>query len=105
MSDITIAVASSVAALAMSLVIAGRFTTEVVRALSYGAMTMFGAHVLGVAIVAPIASKSADILGIGAFIWLIAATLAVCIRGVRRSFGGKWTALIVSFPPNSGDSG
>lgn len=59
-------------------------------------MTVLGAHVAGIAIVAPIASKSADILGIAAFIWLIAVTLAVCVRGVRHSFAGKPTALIGS---------
>jgi hypothetical protein len=96
MSDITIAVASSIAAFAMSLVVTGRFAIEVVRALTYGAMIVFGAHAFGVAIMAPMASKFADILGIVAFIWLIAATLMVCVRGARRSFSEKRTGLIGS---------
>ena len=95
MSDITIAVASSLAALAMSMALTGRVAIEVVRTLSYSAMVAFGAHVLGVAIIAPISSRLADALGIGAFVWLIVALLAVCARGLRRSISGKQRPLIV----------
>ncbi|KQN00842.1 hypothetical protein ASE85_09480 [Sphingobium sp. Leaf26] len=93
MSDITIVIAESLAALAMSLVITSRITIEAVRVLSYGALIVFGAHAFGVAIMAPIASRFADMLGIIAFVWLIAATLAVCARGVRRSSSGNRSAL------------
>ena len=93
MSDITIVVAESLAALAMSLVITSRITIEVVRVLSYGAMIVFGAHAFGVVIIAPIASRFSDMLGIFAFVWLIAAIIAVCVRGVHRSFGGDAVCL------------
>jgi sulfite exporter TauE/SafE len=93
MGDITIVVAESLAALAMSLAITSRITIEVVRVLSYGAMIVFGARIFGVEIMAPIASRFAEMLDIIAFVWLIVATLAVCARGIRRSFSGKRSAL------------
>jgi hypothetical protein len=93
MSDITLAVASSLAALSASLVIAGRVAVDVVRTLSWGAMGVFGSHVLGVMITAPMSPRLTDTLGILAFVWLIAATPAVCARGLRRSISGKRSAL------------
>ena len=99
MTDITIAVASSLAALAMSLVVTNRVVIDVVRTLSWGAMVVFGSHVFGVAITAPVPPRLAETFDIGAFVWLIAATLVACVRGPLRSIGSKRSALNGSFPP------
>lgn len=89
MSDITIAVIFSLSALAMSLNWSGKVSIAVARTLSIPAMGLMGAHVLGVRITAPIASATADTFGIIASGWLLVATLALCVRGLRRPVNDK----------------
>lgn len=93
MSDITVAVIFSFSALAMSFVIIKSIPIEATRTLSYTAIGLLCAHILGIKITAPIEPHIADKLGIAVIVWLIAATLAVCIRGLRGPVNDKPTAL------------
>ena len=93
MSDITSSVIFSLSALAMSLVIIGRVSMPVIRTLSYAAVGVQCAHILGVKITAPIDLRLSNNLGVAVIVWLIAATLAVCMRGLRRPFSDKPPAL------------
>jgi len=91
MSDITVAVALSLFAMSMSLVLTGRSSIEVARAIAYIAMAIFGAHSIGIAITAPFPQPLGDTLADVAFAWLMIAMLLIAIRGARRSLltGGR----------------
>lgn len=95
MSDITLTVAFSLAALAMSLVISGRVSIQTTRAFSYSATAVLVAHGFRVTISAPITERLADSFSIVSLAWLTAATAAVCARGFYRVVAEKRETLNV----------
>jgi hypothetical protein len=82
MTEITSTVALGLAALGLTMIASGRISVEKARSASYGAFAILGLHAVGVNISAPISSQVADTLNIFAFVWLLTATVASCLRGV-----------------------
>jgi hypothetical protein len=89
MADVTITIALSLVAIAMSLVFLNRVAPLVAQVLSYVGMAVLGLHTIGVQISAPMTDATAEIIANSVFAWLIIGVFAVCARGAHRLISGR----------------